>query len=91
MKKEIKMLISKKEEQKCWGKIQTDLKQYQSRVKGCEENMDYVKRQFEMEGEQARMDIGLKLRTRLGQGAELSLTSVAIMALTNKLETLTYI
>jgi len=81
MKKEVKTLKSKlEEEQKCRGKIQADLEQYQSRVKACMESMDCVERQFEsrdlalaqMEGEQARMeDIGLQLRTRLGHAEKL--------------------
>ena len=45
MKKEIKTLKSKlEEEQKCRGKIQSDLEQYQSRVKACMESMDCVER-----------------------------------------------
>ena len=81
MKKEVRTLKSKlEEEQKCRGKIQADLEQYQSRVKACMESMDCVERQFEsrdlalaqMEGEQARMeDIGLQLRTRLGHAEKL--------------------
>ena len=77
LKKEVKGLKMKlEEEQKCRVKIQSDLVQYQDRVKACMESMDCVERQFEsrdlalqqMEGEQARMeDYGVQLRSRLGQ------------------------
>ena len=80
LKKEVKSLkIKLEEEQKCRSRIQTDLEQYQDRVKTCMESMDCVERQFEsrdlalaqMEGEQARMeDYGLQLRARLGQAEQ---------------------
>lgn len=80
LKKEVKNLQTKLEnEQKCRSKIQTDLEQYQDRVKTCMESMDCVERQFEsrdlalqqMEGEHARMeDLGFQLRARLGQAEQ---------------------
>ena len=77
LRKELRGLRSKlEEEQKCRGKIQGDLEQYQERVKVCMESMDSVERQFEsrdlalqqLEGENSRLgEVGLQLKDRLGQ------------------------
>jgi len=80
LKKELKGLRSKlEEEQKCRGKIQGDLEQYQERVKVCMESMDSVERQFEsrdlalqqLEGENSRLgEVGMQLKERLGQAEQ---------------------
>jgi len=80
LKKELKGLRGKlEEEQKCRGKIQGDLEQYQDRVKVCMESMDSVERQFEsrdlalqqFEGENNRLgDVGMQLKERLGQAEQ---------------------
>merc|ERR1719356_1499460 len=80
-RKELRGLRSKlEEEQKCRGKIQGDLEQYQERVKVCMESMDSVERQFEsrdlalqqLEGENSRLgDVGLQLKERLGQAEQI--------------------
>merc|ERR1719461_1730863 len=81
LRKEVRGLKSKlEEEQKCRGKIQTDLEQYQERVKVCMESMDSVERQFEsrdlalqqLEGENSRLgDVGIQLKERLGQAEQI--------------------
>jgi len=80
LKKELRGLRSKlEEEQRCRGKIQGDLEQYQERVKVCMESMDSVERQFEsrdialqqMEGENARAEeVVMHLKERLGQAEQ---------------------
>jgi len=80
LKKELKGLRCKlEEEQKCRGKIQGDLEQYQERVKVCMESMDSVERQFEsrdlalqqLEGENSRLgEVGMQLKERLSQAEQ---------------------
>ena len=80
LKKELKGLRCKlEEEQKCRGKIQGDLEQYQERVKVCMESMDSVERQFEsrdlalqqLEGENCRLgEVGMQLKERLSQAEQ---------------------
>lgn len=80
LKKELRGLRGKlEEEQKCRGKIQGDLEQYQDRVRVCMESMDSVERQFEsrdlalqqMEGENSRLgEVGMQLKERLGQAEQ---------------------
>ena len=80
LRKEAKTLKSKlEEEQRCRVKIQSDLTQYQERVKTCMESMDSVEREFEsrdlalqqMTGQQARLeDWGTQVRARLAQAEQ---------------------
>eukprot|EP00092_Neocalanus_flemingeri_P032623 GFUD01035484.1.p1 GENE.GFUD01035484.1~~GFUD01035484.1.p1 ORF type:complete len:1136 (+),score=438.78 GFUD01035484.1:195-3602(+) len=80
LRKELRGLRSKlEEEQKCRGKIQSDLEQYQERVRVCMDSMDSVERQFEsrdlalqqLEGENSRVEeVGVQLRDRLGQAEQ---------------------